>query len=103
MPYIAECVVGTLAAIGLICILKTVYDIIIKGYYSAEGRAELFLYGHGKQPSGHRLLCAADQARRELFPGLVVTFVDLDEGESRQTEAARALAARCGITYIKQG
>ncbi len=32
MPYLLECVIGTLAAVGFICILKGVYDIIMTSY-----------------------------------------------------------------------
>lgn len=101
MAYLMECVVGTLAAVGLICILKTVYDIIMTDYYSAVGRAELFLYGRGADPDSERLLCAAEQARRLYLPGLAITFVETGEPDGAYN-FAEMISARRGMQYTKQ-
>ena len=68
MPYLFECVIGTLAAVGFICILKGIYDIIMTGYARTDAPATLYLSGDGTSPDSERLLLAAEQARR-LYPG----------------------------------
>lgn len=98
MGFFWECLIGTLAAVGLICILKTVYDIIMTGYYTTGGRVELFLYGEGSAPENERLLCAAEQVKRLYLPTAAITFIDLGV---QQSEVLEALAARRGVTYIK--
>lgn len=100
MPYLLECVVGTLAAVGLICILKAVYDIIVSSYARAQGRATLILRGDGALPESERLLLAAREARRLYLPGLDIVFVEQSKARDESNLAER-VAARCQITYIK--
>ena len=64
MPYFLECIIGTLAAVGFICILKGVYDIIMTSYARTGQPATLFLSGDGTSPDSEHLLLAAEQARR---------------------------------------
>ncbi len=100
MPYVLECVVGTLAAVGLICILKAVYDIIMATYTRAEGSATLVLKGDGSLPESERLLLAAREARRLYLPGLEILFLEqVRDGEG--PNLAERTAARCQATYIK--
>lgn len=98
MSYLLECVIGTLAAVGFICILKAIYDIIMASYAHTEQPATLFLSGDGNSPASEHLLLAAEQARRLYLPGMEIVFLEL--GETQDNPAAR-LAARRGITYIK--
>ena len=100
MPYLLECVVGTLAAVGLICILKAVYAIMMASYARADGRATLILRGHGASPESERLLLAAREARRLYLPGLEIVFLEQDDDGAEQNLAER-VAARCHVTYIK--
>ncbi len=98
MPYLFECVIGTLAAVGFICILKGIYDIIMTGYARTDAPATLYLSGDGTSPDSERLLLAAEQARRLYLPRMEIVFLEL--GDAADNPAAAA-AARYGITYIK--
>lgn len=100
MPYVLECVVGTLAAVGLICILKALYAIIMTSYARADGRATLVLKGDGTAPESERLLLAAREVRRLYLPELQIVFLEQADADGRTTLAERA-AARCQATYIK--
>lgn len=94
-----ECVIGTLAAIGFICILKAVYDIIFTGYSRSMGACELYLYGKGADPETERLLCAACEIRKLYLPRLAIIFVEEGGPEEEQPNYARALCARRDIEY----
>lgn len=95
MSFLGQCVLGTLAAVGLICILKTVYDIIVPGL-PADGRAELFLYGDGSDARSLALLESAERLRRQLLPAMTIVFVDT---APTAAEAAARAAARYGMGY----
>ena len=82
MHYVLECVVGTLAAVGLICILKAVYDIIMATYTRAEGSATLVLKGDGSLPESERLLLAA-AAGAPLYDEDVVEHAAITEMAER--------------------
>ena len=100
MPYFLECIIGTLAAVGFICILKGVYDIIMTSYARTGQPATLFLSGDGTSPDSEHLLPAAEQARRLYLPSMQIVFLELGDTAEGETLAAR-IAARRGITYIK--
>lgn len=100
MPYFAECVLGTLAAVGFICILKGIYDIIITSYARTEERATLYLSGDGTSPSSERMLLAAEQARRAYLPHMQIVFIEQRLDDEDENLASR-FAARRGITYMK--
>lgn len=76
MGFFAQCAVGMLAAAGLICILKTVYDIIFHSTVCVRGRAELYLYLDPHSAEAEQLLRQIDQAKRTFLPGLTVIWVD---------------------------
>ena len=99
MSFFGQCVIGTLAAVGLICILKTVYDIIFTGSQIAWGRAELYLYGDGTAVQSQTLLQAAEEARRLYLPALDIVFVETAAPDDRWNYAAHH-AARHDVTYI---
>ena len=96
-----QCIIGTLAAVGLVCILKAVYDIIFTGYLRTEGQHELFLYGCGTDPATEQLIAAAVQTRRQYFPALAVVFVENGEADPRKFNYAKVLCARRGMEYIE--
>lgn len=100
MPYLLECIIGTLAAIGFICILKGVYDIIMTSYARTGQPATLYLSGDGASPASEHLLLAAEQAKRLYLPGMEIVFLELGDSADGETLVAR-IAARRGITYIK--
>ena len=76
MGFFAQCAVGMLAAAGLICILKTVYDIIFHSTVCVRGQAELYLYLDPDSAEAEQLLRQIDQAKRTFLPGLTVIWVD---------------------------
>ncbi len=93
---ILECITGILAAIGFICILRSVYDILCKGYPRAGDHAELYLFIDGGDPGAEQLLRAAHRARSAFLPDMPVVFIDTGEG----SEALRSLAGRLDIEYF---
>lgn len=96
-----QCLIGALAAVGFICILKAVYDIIFTGYLRTDGRCELFLYGCGTDPEMERLLHAAEQVRRLYLPGLAIVFVEDGNADPERYNYVQALAARRDMEYIE--
>ena len=100
MSFITQCVLGALAAVGFICILKSIYDIIYINYYSTPERAELYLCGDGTDASVEQLLGAALQVRRLYLHGLEIIFIDTSNDESAFNYAA-SICGRRDITYLK--
>lgn len=96
-----QCIIGTLAAVGLVCILKAVYDIIFTGYLRTDGQHELFLYGCGTDPACEQLLATAAQVRRLYLPGLCIVFVENGEADPERFNYAKVLCARRGMEYIE--
>lgn len=96
-----QCIIGMLSAVGLICILKAVYDIIFTGYLRTDGQSELFLYGCGTDPRTEQLIRAALQVRRLYLPGLAVVFVENGEADPDTFNYAKALCARRDMEYIE--
>lgn len=95
MAFFWECVVGTLAAVGLICILKSLYDIIVTDYMTDGVRVELLLYGDSSDPHFARLLRAVLRPRSHRMRIAEVYFVELGTGEAVPDEIAELLA--CGL------
>ena len=44
MSFLGQCIIGTFAAIGFICILKMGYDIIFNSMVCPKGKAVLYIY-----------------------------------------------------------
>lgn len=76
MGFVVQCVIGTLAAAGLICILKTVYDIIFHRAVCMRGKAELYLYLEQDSAGAEPIRYQVEQARQTFLPGLTVIWVD---------------------------
>ncbi|RKJ75807.1 hypothetical protein D7X33_16110 [Butyricicoccus sp. 1XD8-22] len=91
-------IVGTLAAVGLACILWSVYGLLFAGFPRAGDCAELYLYLDGASPRAEQLLRTAHRARREYLPGIPIVFIDTGEG----CEPLRQLAAQLGIEYFNR-
>ena len=100
MSFLGQCIIGTLAAIGFICILKTVYDIIITGSLAAWGRAALYLYGDGADERCATLIEAAEQMRRLYLPSMEIVFVETGDAPPEAQNYAARLAERHAVTYI---
>ena len=100
MSFLGQCIIGTLAAIGFICILKTVYDIIFTGSLAAWGRAALYLYGDGADERCATLIEAAEQIRRLYLPSMEIVFVETGDAPPEAQNYAARLAARHAVTYI---
>ena len=90
MGFLAECVIGALAAAGLICILKTVYDIIFHSTVCVRGKAELYLYLEGGAAETEQLMRQVRLARRTYLPGLTVIPIDLDGAQQERSGPAEA-------------
>ncbi len=91
-----EFVIYSLAAVGLICILRSVCDILLLGFLHAEECAELYLFLDGRAPGAEHLLRAAHRARRAFLPGLPVVFIDTGEG----CASLRRLAGELDMEYF---
>lgn len=96
-----ECTIGALAAIGLVCILKGIYDIILTDYLRTDIRCELSLYGCGTDPTAEQLLNTAEQIRRKYLPGMIIVFYEDGNADSDSYNFARAIAARRNVEYIE--
>ena len=93
MGFFWECAVGTLAAVGLICILKSLYDIIVTDYMTDGVRVELLLYGDSSDPHFVRFLRAVQRPRSHLLRFDQIYYVELGQGISIPDELAEDLAS----------
>ena len=64
-----------------------------------RGSAELTLYGDGCDAVSEHLIRAALRVRRQYFPGLLITFVEIGSGQGQNI--AKYMAARQDITYLE--
>ena len=91
MGFFWECAVGTLAAVGLICILKSLYDIIVTDYMTDGVRVELLLYGDSADPQFARLLHALRRPYSVAVRISDIYMIDLGSGETIPQEVAELL------------
>lgn len=96
-----DCVIGGLAAIGFICILKEVYDIIFTDYLRTDIRGELFLFSSGTDPKTEQVLNAAEQVRKRYMPKLAIIFVENGDADPDDFNYAQSIAARRDMEYIE--
>lgn len=82
MSFFWECVIGTLAAVGLICILKSLYDIIVTDYMTDGVRVELLLYGDSSDPQFGRFLRSILRPHSAPVQIAEIYFVDIGSGKS---------------------
>lgn len=79
MGFVVQCIIGTLAAVGLICSLKLVYDIIIYKINCPVGQAVLYLYVSLEDATTEHLLRTAASVRHSHLPRLTIILID-DQG-----------------------
>ena len=91
MGFFWECAVGTLAAVGLICILKSLYDIIVTDYMTDGVRVELLLYGDCADPQFARLLHALQRPYSVAVRISDIYMINLGAGETIPQEIAELL------------
>ncbi len=82
MSFTGQCIIGTLAAIGFICILKMGYDIIFNSMVCPKGKAVLYLYAPQEEIEARQLLRLAVLARRIYLPGMQIYWIDTGESWS---------------------
>ena len=77
----------------------TIYEIVSARLLRLHGSAELTLYGDGCDAVSEHLIRAALRVRRQYFPGLLITFVEIGSGQGQNI--AKYMAARQDITYLE--
>lgn len=88
VEFFMECVIGILAAAGLICFLKAVCDIIFTDYLRQGIEAELYLFADGTDPRTEDLLYAVEQIRTAYFPALKAIWIENGEHDTGYSYAA---------------
>ena len=91
MSVFLQSVLAVFAAVGFYTVLHTVYEIV-----SAR---LLRLHGSGCDAVSEHLIRAALRVRRQYFPGLLITFVEIGSGQGQNI--AKYMAARQDITYLE--
>ena len=91
MSVFLQSVLAVFAAVGFYTVLHTVYEIVSVRL--------LTLYGDGCDAVSEHLIRAALRVRRQYFPGLLITFVEIGSGQGQNI--AKYMAARQDITYLE--
>ena len=99
MSVFLQSVLAVFAAVGFYTVLHTVYEIASARLLLLHGSAELTLYGDGCDAVSEHLIRAALRVRRQYFPGLLITFVEIGSGQGQNI--AKYMAARQDITYLE--
>ena len=99
MSVFLQSVLAVFAAVGFYTVLHTVYEIVSARLQRLHGSAELTLYGDGCDAVSEHLIRAALRVRRQYFPGLLITFVEIGSGQGQNI--AKYMAARQDITYLE--
>ena len=97
MSVFLQSVLAVFAAVGFYTVLHTVYEIVSARLLRLHGSAEL--YGDGCDAVSEHLIRAALRVRRQYFPGLLITFVEIGSGQGQNI--AKYMAARQDITYLE--
>ena len=90
---------GGICRSGFYTVLHTVYEIVSVRLLRLHGSSELTLYGDGCDAVSEHLIRAALRVRRQYFPGLLITFVEIGSGQGQNI--AKYMAARQDITYLE--
>ncbi len=101
MSVFLQSVLAVFAAVGFYTVLHTVYEIVSARLLRLHGSAELTLYGDGCDAVSEHLIRAALRVRRQYFPGLLITFVEIGSGqgtEHRQVHGGTAGHNLSGMT-----
>ena len=99
MSVFLQSVLAVFAAVGFYTVLHTVYEIVSARLLRLHVSAELTLYGDGCDAVSEHLIRAALRVRRQYFPGLLITFVEIGSGQGQNI--AKYMAARQDITYLE--
>lgn len=99
MSVFLQSVLAVFAAVGFYTVLHTVYEIVSARLLRLHGSAELTLYSDGCDAVSEHLIRAALRVRRQYFPGLLITFVEIGSGQGQNI--AKYMAARQDITYLE--
>ena len=99
MSVFLQSVLAVFAAVGFYTVLHTVYEIVSARLLRLHGSAELTLYADGCDAVSEHLIRAALRVRRQYFPGLLITFVEIGSGQGQNI--AKYMAARQDITYLE--
>lgn len=99
MSVFLQSVLAVFAAVGFYTVLHTVYEIVSARLLRLHDSAELTLYGDGCDAVSEHLIRAALRVRRQYFPGLLITFVEIGSGQGQNI--AKYMAARQDITYLE--
>ena len=79
--------------------VHTIAELVRARCLQLHGSAELTLYGDGCDAVSEHLIRAALRVRRQYFPGLLITFVEIGSGQGQNI--AKYMAARQDITYLE--
>ena len=99
MSVFLQSVLAVFAAVGFYTVLHTVYEIVSARLLRLHGSAELTQYGDGCDAVSEHLIRAALRVRRQYFPGLLITFVEIGSGQGQNI--AKYMAARQDITDLE--
>ena len=99
MSVFLQSVLAVFAAVGFYTVLHTVYEIVSARLLQLHGSAELTLYCDGCDAVSEHLIRAALRVRRQYFPGLLITFVEIGSGQGQNI--AKYMTARQDITYLE--
>ena len=99
MSVFLQSVLAVFAAVGFYTVLHTVYEIVSARLLRLHGSAALTRYGDGCDAVSEHLIRAALRVRRQYFPGLLITFVEIGSGQGQNI--AKYMAARQDITYLE--
>lgn len=94
-----EIIIGTLAAVGGICILKSVYDIIFIDPIFKNCNARMTLVADGHSADTELILRAAQQVKKLYFPGMRIVFVDNCEQPAEGYNYAQKFSESFNIDY----
>ncbi len=97
MGFFGQCVIGTLAAIGFICILKMGYDIIFNSMVCPKGKAVLYVYAKKEDAETEQLLKQAVLARRTYLPGMMIYWIDTGEQMTESQNTVDIIKENGGI------
>lgn len=95
MNILADVIISILASIGVVCILKEVYDIIIVNCETSENDIVMTISGDGKQ--SEICLRKALNIRQRYFHKMKIVFLDRNISESTP---AKRMAHKYQMIYV---
>lgn len=96
---IGEAILSALCVIGAICIIKSVYDIIlIKSVYKGFD-AKLVIMGDSRNTGLERILKTAKRVQNVYFPDLRIVYDDKNDEDNETIWGAEKLTESLEIEY----